>query len=508
MKHSLRFKITCILSLTVFLVVFLCWLSNEVLLDSFYQMEKVGSLCQSYYDINSLSDDAKYLSEKEYMHTIDMTETRNSVSVYIISSKTFNYIYPLEMDMSKYQYSTTNKYSRISYALQNYIFGTMFENDSETTELIEANDKFDVYKFYDSEVESSFIDLVGILDDENIVFIRTGCENIEESTLISSRFLAIIGVVVIIAGSLFMYFFCGRLVRPINELSDISNKMSSLNFETKYLGKRKDEIGRLGDSINELSSKLEYTITELKTANIELEKDIADKQAVDDMRKEFLSNVSHELKTPLALIMGYAEGLKDNINDDEESRNFYCDVIIDEAEKMNNLVKKLLSLNEIEFGKNKLDMTRFNLTQMIKGVAYNMSVIKQETGIKSYVNIDRDYYVWGDAGLIEEVITNYLSNAYNHCDDQKIIDISCVEKDNGIIRVSVFNTGKPIPVEELENIWIKFYKVDKARSREYGGNGIGLSIVKAIMEQHKNGCGVTNHTAGVEFWFELDSKSE
>lgn len=508
MRLSLRFKITCILSLSVFLAVFLCWFANETLLNSFYQREKVESLCRAYDEVNQIANRVDSMSERDYIHSIDMTETGYSVNVYIVSSQTLRYIYPIELDLSKNQLSVSNRYERITYALREYIFGSLMEDSLNQIETLNSNEHYDVYKFYDNEVDASFIDLVGVLDCDDLIFVRTGCENIEESTLISSRFMAYIGIFVILAGSIFMYFFAGRLVRPINELSVISDKMSALDFEAKYSGKRKDEIGKLGESINSLSLKLENTITELKEANIELEKDIADKMAVDEMRKEFLSNVSHELKTPLALIMGYAEGLKDNVNDDEESRNFYCDVIADEASKMNSLVKKLLSLNEIEFGKNKLDVTRFNLTELIKGVAANMSLLKKDTGVKLVVDIAQDYYVWADENLIEEVVTNYLSNAYNHVDEQKIIDISCHMRDDNSVRVSVFNTGRPIPEDELEKIWLKFYKVDKARTREYGGNGIGLSIVKAIMEQHKKECGAVNHTAGVEFWFEIDSKSE
>ena len=150
--------------------------------------------------------------------------------------------------------------------------------------------------------------------------------------------------------------------------------MSHLDFDVKVPTGSDDELGRLGASINELSSKLEFTISELKTANNELQKDIEQKVQIDEMRKEFLSHVSHELKTPIALIQGYSEGLKDNILDDEESKEFYCDVIADEAKKMNRMVQKLLTLNQIEFGNNQVNMERFDITEMIR----NMVEIKQD----------------------------------------------------------------------------------------------------------------------------------
>jgi two-component system sensor histidine kinase VanS len=224
------------------------------------------------------------------------------------------------------------------------------------------------------------------------------------------------------------------------------------------------------------------------------------------MRKEFISNVSHELKTPIALIQGYAEGLQESISDNPEDMDYYCDVIIDEAGKMNKMVKNLLTLNQLEFGNGSVNMERFDITSVIAGVIHSMQIKANEKQVNIEFNQMEPTYVWADEFQIEEVITNYLSNALNHVDENRIIQVKIQEK-NGIVRVSVFNTGKNIPENELDNIWIKFYKVDKARTRAYGGNGIGLSIVKAIMDRHEKKCGAINRPDGVEFWFELDCNS-
>ena len=262
----------------------------------------------------------------------------------------------------------------------------------------------------------------------------------------------------------------------------------------------------LGTSINELSETLEETISELKTANVSLKKDIEKKEQIDEMRKEFLSNVSHELKTPLALIQGYAEGLKECINDDAESRDFYCDVIMDESEKMNHMVKQLLTLNQLEFGNDKVEMTRFDITELIGGVIQSSSIMAAQKQVDIQFYREGAVYVWGDEFKVEEVITNFLTNAMNHAEGEKRITIRFSMHDH-LVRTSVFNTGKPIPEEDLDKIWEKFYKVDKARTREYGGSGIGLSIVKAIMDSFEQKCGVINHEDGVESWMELDSNN-
>jgi signal transduction histidine kinase len=220
------------------------------------------------------------------------------------------------------------------------------------------------------------------------------------------------------------------------------------------------------------------------------------------MRKEFLSNVSHELKTPLALIQGYAEGLQECINDDAASRDFYCEVIVDEAGKMNQMVQKLLTLNHLEFGSDPVSFGRFDITELINGVIGNSSLMLRQNGIRLSFE-EPPAYVWGDEFQIEEVITNYLSNAIHYASGEKQIRISYEDRGEAL-RINVFNSGSHIPDEDLDKVWEKFYKVDKARTRAYGGSGIGLSIVKAIMESHHRECGVCNDTDGVVFWLELE----
>lgn len=221
------------------------------------------------------------------------------------------------------------------------------------------------------------------------------------------------------------------------------------------------------------------------------------------MRKEFLANVSHELKTPIALIQGYAEGLQEGINDDPESRAYYCDVIVDEASRMNQMVKKLLTLNQLEFGNDMVAMERFDITALVCNYLQSAELLAKQNQIDVQMEETPSYYVWGDEFKIEEVLMNYFSNALNHCSGERIIEVIITPIEERI-RVTVFNTGDQIPQESLSQIWEKFYKVDKARTREYGGSGVGLSIVKAIMESMHQNYGVTNYENGVALWFELE----
>ena len=281
--------------------------------------------------------------------------------------------------------------------------------------------------------------------------------------------------------------------------------MSDLDFDARYQSRAGNEIDVLGDNFNKMSRKLESTISELKSANNKLQKDIEDKIKIDEMRKEFLDNVSHELKTPIALIQGYAEGLNENISDDPESREFYCEVIMDEASKMNKLVKNLLTLNQLESGKDAPVMERFDIVSLIRGVLGSMHIMIEQKEAAVIFEETEPVYVWADEFKIEEVVTNYTSNALNHLDGERKVEIKVLQEED-CVKVTVFNTGTPIPEEDIPNLWNKFYKVDKARTREYGGSGIGLSIVKAIIESMNQKYGVCNYDNGVEFWFTLDCR--
>ena len=377
----------------------------------------------------------------------------------------------------------------------------------ETREIILKTDKYTLQKIYDTRLGDYYYELWGTLDCGDSIMLRLAIQGIKDNVTIFNKFITYIGIAITLIGIVVAYIFSSYFTKPIMQLSELAKKMAAMDFDARYEGNDKGEIGILGESMNYMSSRLEQNIAQLKSANLELQRDIDKKVKIDQMRTEFLSNVSHELKTPIALIQGYAEGLKEGITDDPESMDFYCSVIMDEANKMNMMVKKLLTLNQIEFGDEELVMERFDIIELVSSVVNANELRAGQKGIKIIFNqADEHIDVWSDEYKIEEVITNYISNAINHCDFEKRIEVN-VKKNGDNIRVSVFNTGKNIPEEDINNIWGKFYKVDKARTREYGGNGIGLSIVKAIMDSYGKEYGVRNLDNGVEVWFDLDAKS-
>jgi len=486
-RNSIKFKIIILLASIITGVVLLILFFNSTFSESYYQKTKEEAMLEAYNNVNEIV--SKYKDANVAIeNSIEIQTSTIGMSVIIVNSN-LKPLYPSERADMSLQLQLGND---LLHPTNNYIVRT---------------DNYTIQKVFDSRLNDNYLEIYGTLSAGDYILIRLPMQSIKDSVDITNTFIQYVGIGVILLGIIIAYFFSNYITKPIKELSTIAERMAELDFNAKYKGKDKGELGLLGNSMNYMSGKLQDNISNLKAANIELKKDIEHKIQIDELRTDFLSNVSHELKTPIALIQGYSEGLKEGISDDPESMNFYCDVIIDEANKMNNMVKKLLTLNQIEFGNEQLVMDRFDITELISSIVNANEIRANQNNIKMLFEQTEPVYVWSDEYKIEEVITNYISNAINHCDFEKKIIIKTIKKEN-CVRVSVFNTGKNIPKEDINNVWIKFYKVDKARTREYGGNGIGLSIVKAILDSYDKECGVVNYKNGVEFWFERDSKLE
>ncbi|MDD3338889.1 MAG: HAMP domain-containing sensor histidine kinase [Lachnospiraceae bacterium] len=484
MKHSIQKQLIgafvgmMVLALTIIGVVNYCFL------QPYYTAHKEKKIMEAYDTINDIKD-----ASVDFSGTVRQIASKNNLSILITSS----------------DFVPVNSTSRDTLDMARRLFGYYTSLYKDKLTVLEQTGNYVMQTSEDQAVKLQYLEMWGVLDSGNFFIIRTPLESIEEAASMSNTFYVCVGIVMILLSSVSIWIFARRFTRPVMELTEISKKMTGLDFEAKYVSRGSNEIDELGENFNTMSSELEGTISELKSANVELQKDIEKKTQIDEVRKEFLNNVSHELKTPIALIQGYAEGLKENINEDAENRDFYCDVIMDESAKMNNMVKKLLTLNQLEFGNDQIVMERFDIVNLIRGVLQSMDILIQQKEARVSFEYADPIYVWGDEFKVEEVVTNFMTNALNHLDYDKKIDVKILEQE-GTVRVSVFNTGDPIPDEDIDKIWIKFYKVDKARTREYGGSGIGLSIVKAIMDGMNQTCGAKNYDNGVEFWFTLESK--
>ncbi len=485
-RSSMRTELSIIVVAVIVCALGIVGIATYFGLAPFYRHNMISKLVSTYRKIDALTDDYEDFT-KELYQIAEQDNIRITVT---------------DSEFTKYE-STT--YNGLSYV--NRLFGYMTGFYRNEVDIVKSTELYTIQETQDEKVEVTYLEMWGRLSDEGWFIIATPLESITHTAHLSMVFFVLVGLMAIAASIFVIYVILGRYTRPLASLTEQARRMANLEFDAHYTGDDANEIGELGQSFNKMSDELERAISELKSANVELQRDNERKTKVDEVRKEFLNNVSHELKTPIALIQGYAEGLKDNIAEDADSRDFYCDVIIDEAAKMNVMVKKLLTLNQLEFGNDQIVMDRFDLVQLIRGVMEGMQIMIDEAEAKVSFAENGPVYVWGDEFQIEEVVTNYLSNALHHVSGKKLIEIR-IELSGTIARTTVFNTGQPIPEEDLDRVFEKFYKVDKARTREYGGSGIGLSIVKAVMDGHHQLCGVRNYENGVAFWFTLERCSK
>lgn len=488
MKHSIKWQVTAVFAGLLIVLILALMMINLRFLEPYYINNKKVAFIEMYQELNTAVEDGSIENEDVSTELAHLAE-ENNIS-FLVSDQTLEKVFTNVQNPER---------------LRNQLVGYLLNQAQKQGKVLEKTNDYEISQSFDPWNQKEYIDMWGHIGNDNQFLLRSPVEGIRESAEISNRFLVYIGSVLGILALVLVWYFSKRMTKPLLELTALSDRMANLDFEAKYNSGGKNEIGELGANFNRMSEKLESTISELKKANNSLKHDIEQKEKIEQMRTEFLGNVSHELKTPIALIQGYAEGLKEGVSDDPDSRQFYCDVIMDEAAKMNQMVKNLLTLNQLEFGDEDIVFERFDITELIRGILQSMEILAQQAEAQVIFGLREPVYVWADEFKVEQVLRNYISNAFHHVDGEKVVEVK-VMKGPDKARVSVFNTGQPIPEEDLAHIWDKFYKVDKAHTREYGGNGIGLSIVKAIMESFHQEYGVNNYDNGVEFWFELDVK--
>ncbi len=335
------------------------------------------------------------------------------------------------------------------------------------------------------------------------ISLQVSLSGAQTTAALSNRLLGWVMLGTFTLSCLVLFLITQTFSRPIKQLCLQAQQMTKLNFSMRYNHPGTDEIAELGHHLNGVSETMEQNLSALKTANVHLQNDMQQTARQNEARIRFIRNVSHELKTPIALIQSYAEGLHENVAANPADREFYCTVIEDEAQKLSQILAKLTTLMQLEAGNEDLSIERFNITDMVMRLLQRHAPLFAEKGVDLPIIPAQPLFVWGDALLIEQVMTNYLTNALHHVTESGCIRIAFDETSDNTLHITVFNTGNPIPEEDLPHIWESFYKVDKAHTRSYGGTGIGLSVVAAILQAHHMPYGVRNLSDGVEFSFDL-----
>lgn len=489
---SVRVKLFLTLSFIIIGIIIFLILVNNFVFGQFYLYSKRNALKSVYMTVNEYYNNG---AQGDLLSELEQMAISNNFDILIRNDQNVN-VY------------TSNKDFFSAYGQMNEMTSRFDTGDGE---IIEENNNFVISRIKDTKNGLTYILLAAKLDNGYLLYIRIPINSIQESVKISNNFLYLMAGFAILISAVIVSYVSRKFTDPILELNSIAKKMANLDFSHKYrTTDADDEINNLGKSINLMSDKLERTIKQLRETNIELEKDIEEKSKLDEMRKSFISDVSHELKTPIALIQGYSEGLLENVNSDEESRKFYAEVILDETNKMDKLVKQLLELMKLEYGRREFSDDTFNIVEVEKEVIRKSQMMLDEKKVEVKLETPDEINVIADDFYIEQVISNYFTNAIKHVEEvngKKLIKIeNVVDVEKNKVRVKVFNTGQQIAEEHLNRIWNRFYKVDASRNRKDGGTGIGLAFVKAIMSNYGNSYGVINKEDGVEFYFELELK--
>jgi signal transduction histidine kinase len=329
---------------------------------------------------------------------------------------------------------------------------------------------------------------------ENIIYLfQTPLQPIEEAVAISQKFTLYLLFFAFIVALILSWFFSKTITNPLIYLNELARQMGELNFNVKWKENRNDEIGELGEALNFLTEKLKNTIEIL-------EEELQKEKTIDKMRKQFIARVSHELQTPISLIRGYNEALQDGIAIDKNEEKEYFSIIEGETEKMSGLIKDLLDLGQLESGNFKINVETFDIFAMINQHISKFELLYKEKNLRFQIVNEIKYYdVIGDSYRIEQVLTNLLQNAVNHCSFNGLIKV-IIQEDENRIKVSIYNEGEQIQEEEKEAIWESFYKVKE----EKRGTGLGLAIVKNVLELHGSKYGIENQKSGVIFFFTLN----
>ena len=502
-RNSLQRHFTLLFAFVFSLLLILLLVGNSFFLESLYENRKVYVLEKAYVELDRILQQGEGFS-KDFPTEEEIKEGKEtSASKYVRYLTEKENISIIVMDDSSEGVftSSANPQSLIR-RLYSYIFG---KADEDTRKILSKGDNFSIVKTKGENKETGYLEAWGYFSNNSTSFMMSmPLASLREAVSFFNFLLLFLGGGILLFGTLAVYITGRRVTRPLKELAKLSQKMSQLDFTARFQGSHLEEIEVLGESMNSLSQRLEETIGDLKKANNELQSDIENKTLIDQRRQEFVANVSHELKTPIALIMGYAEGLGEGLCEDEESRAYYSSVIVDEAKRMNHMVRELMSLSAMEQGKDLPDFSLLDMAKLTKGVLGTMEILLKQEEISVEVDIPEGLFLWGDEFKIEEVLMNYLQNAIHHVGEPKQISIYTENRGQKQVEIHVRNTGNPIPEEDLPRVFEKFYKVDKAHSRSYGGSGLGLSIVKAIMDSHHQECGCKNTLTGVDFWFTLE----
>lgn len=490
-RKSITWKLFIITTL-----VFIVFISSTLIIQSlffgkFYMNKKKNDLQNGIEKFNITYN--KTLNEQKIADTIKDFEDNNNAKIVILDNS------------GKLKFITRpgiEKYDASRIRVISEVLKSWTVNSDILKEIINENKPLTIITAKRGNEERNIVSAIPNNSKGEVIIAISSLQPVNEASSVIKKFYLYFYVGAVILIIILSLFYSNMITKPLLELNKSASKMADLDFTSKCNIKREDEIGNLANTLNFLSENLDESLTSLKDANAKLAEDIQKERKLEKMRKEFVAAVSHELKTPISLIGGYAEALKDDIFQGEE-RDYYIEVIMDESRKMANLVSDMLDLSQLESGNFNLIKEEFSINELIGTTLKKFSALLNEKKIKLTMNFIEDVKVYADWNRMEQVMNNFITNAIRHTNEKGYIEVNIKDEEEKLI-VSIENTGKQIPEEEMLKIWDNFYKIDKSRNRKLGGTGLGLAIVKNILILHESEYGVENTSTGVRFYYTLN----
>ena len=462
---SLKFKLWTYFVLFATTIMIILWLLQIVFLNTYYKSMKSN-------EIKKIGDNLVLEYGNENLEDIIYRTSFSRGIIIQILNKDGIPIFP----MNTFGENKPPKFDSINTSM---FIKRLINNDQEKV----------LYTIEDPRLGRPTIVYGATLEGENgedlYLYINGLLDPMDSTTSVLKNQLVIVTAISLILAVGLSFIIASKISRPITQVTDAASILATGDYNIVF------EKGNYTE-IDNLVATLNYTTSELSKT--------------EELRKDLIANVSHDLRTPLTLIKSYAEMIRDISGNNSEKRQSHISVIIDESDRLTELVNDILDLSKIESSLSQIDYTEFNIVKITKNILKRFSILAERDGYIFQLNCDDEIKVLGDVKKIEQVIYNLLSNAVNFTGSNRLVYINITSLEN-CVQYEVKDTGKGIPKEELNHIWERYYMVGKSHKRAVIGAGLGLSIVKNILTAHNSNFGVDSSTnQGTTFWFQLKTK--
>jgi len=496
MKKSITVKLFIITSVTFITFISVAMLIQSYFFSDFYKMRKMSSLRENVNKFTKQYLDVYSDNNKIYSLMVNFEDVNNAKLIILDAAGNYKYLTS----------TITNKKDANKLDAVYRVIEAWRSNPDDFIRLKDSNSLSYIFDSKEYDIKNIVAASTATIKDKDVevIFAVSSFVPINEASLVIKEFYLYILAGAILLILLLSSIYTNMISKPLVRMNKAAKKMSNLDFSEKCIEKREDEIGSLSKTLNFLSENLDNSLTQLRESNKKLLDDYEKEKQLVKARKDFVSSVSHDLKTPIALIEGYAEGLKDGIVD-EDDKEYYLDVIMDEAKNMSKLITDMIDLSHLESGFYNLDKESFFIDKLLSNILRKYSKNFEDKNITLEKNIKENVNVYADSSRLEQVIKNLLNNAIYHAKDPNIIRVDLSLEDD-YCRISIKNTGDEIEDSIKERIWDTFFKKDKSRNRQFQSAGLGLSIVKNILDLHEGKYGFANTGDGVLFYFMIKTE--